>query len=226
MAFGKARHFKNSFSEQLNYLNENEIDGILITIRRFDYFIKSITKQIESENKLIHDEISKEDTEVAILMQKQFNITTNLNYFLDNVLKSNLVGIYSYFEHILKNISKICEANLNTPKTLESFKSGALISQYNSFLIEQVIPSLAKEDVHFKRILVWNKLRNDIVHQNSIIERFNPKDLTHDSLLVKGNTFRFLKSDIILEFLTEIEEYLNKIIILINEKHNLIEYSK
>jgi hypothetical protein len=226
MNFGKARHFKNEFSEEINSCNENESDGILITIRRFEYFIKSVSNQIESDNILIKNEINKEVFEVAISMRKQFNIDSNLNYFLDNILKSNLVGIYSYFEHTLKNISKICESNISTTKTLASFKNGSLINRYNSFLIDQVIPLLSNENQSFERILVWNKLRNDIVHQNSFIEKFNPKDLVHNSLLIQEDTFQFLKSDIIIEFLHEIESYLFKIIKLLNEKYDLIEYSK
>ncbi|MDV7139478.1 hypothetical protein R3X28_11355 [Maribacter sp. TH_r10] len=224
MNFGKARHFKNSFSEQLNSCNENEVDGIIITIRRFKYFIESISEQIDKDNKAIQIDLSNEDTEVALDMRMQFNIDSNLNYFLDNILKSNLVGIYSYFEYTLKKISKICESNLNPRKTLGSYKSGALINRYNSFLIDQVIPLLSAENAHFEKILVWNQLRNDIVHQNSIIERFNPQDLKHSSLLIKRDSFQFLKSDIILDFLFEIESYLYIIITLINKKHDLIEY--
>lgn len=231
MKFGKARHFKNQFSEELNYCNENDIDGIIITIRRFEYFIKSLTKKIENDNKLIQIEISKEqDANIAFDIQRQFNVDTNLNYFLDNILKSNLVGIYSYFEHILKRICEICESNLKTAKALKSYKkksnSGSYTNKYNLFLTDQIIPLLSKESGNFNRILIWNELRNDIVHRNSSIERFNPQNLKHVSLIVVENTFRFLKSDIILEFLSEIENYLNQIINLINERYDLIEYTK
>lgn len=203
--FGKSRKFKNSFSEEINSCNENEIDGIVITLKRFEYFIKSLAQQIEDNNANVLEEIKGEGYEISSSIKSQFNNDSNLNYFLESILKSYLVSIYSYFEHILKEISNICDNNLKPTNRLKKpFNNYAL--KFNSFLKLEIITKLTEQDSLFQNILKYKKIRNDIVHNSG------------------GTTFlNYKNSDDVIEFLDLVKEYLNIIIEDINEKYQLIE---
>lgn len=203
--FGKSRKFKNSFSENINYFNENESDGIVITIKRFEYFIKSSTQQIEADNAKILKEIKGEDYDVAYSIKNQFNNDSNLNYFFENILKSYIVSIYSFFEHSLKEISNICDNNLKPRNRLKK-PSGSYASKYNSFLKSEIITELSENELIFQSIMKYKKIRNDIVH--------NSGDTTF---------INYQNNDDILIFLDLVKRYLSIVIDRINEKYQLVE---
>lgn len=220
---GKPRSFKNSFSVEINDLNENEIDGIIITNKRFKYFIESVSQQIENDNKKILEEFQGEEYDVASSMLNQFHVDSNLNYFLDTILKSNLVAIYSNFENRLDEISEICKRNLPKTKCTCEFKNGSIINKRNAFLKSEIIPKIDSLKSDFNQILIWNRIRNDIVHNNSITSKFNPESYNHSSLIIEHNKILFKNSNIIIEFLELTSKYLMNIIDYINEKYQLIE---
>jgi hypothetical protein len=221
--FGKSREFRNKFSEEINALNEDENDGIYITNKRFQYFIDSLTNQIETNNNEILKEIEEEDSDVRISMLSQFDVDSNLNYFSDTILKSILVAIYSNFENRLDKISEICEENLVLKKGIKDFKKGSIINKRNDFLKSEVIPEVSSLKSDFDKILVWNQIRNDIVHNNSMVDRFNPDKFDHPSLIVKYDRIILKDRIVILEFLNLTSKYLMNIIDEINKRYDLIE---
>lgn len=211
MEFGKPRIFTNEFSEELNGCYENECDGVLISIARFKYFQKSVIAKIESDNKIILSNLNNEEYEVANSMRNQFDNSTKLDFFIEHILKSNIVAIYSYFEFKVGEISTICEKNIHPKKKIKSFTKGSYIEKYNSFLISEIIPDLTVDNSLFKELSSWTEIRNGIVHNNS-------------TLKTKNNILRFKNGDDIIKLLDIIEEYLNIIISLINSKYDLINY--
>ena len=224
MTFGKSRHFVNEFSEELNFTYENESDGILITSLRFKYFTNSITKQIGKENDAILKEVQKEEPDVRLNMIGQFHYDSSLNYFTDNVLKSNLVSIYSFFEHSLIRIAKICESHNTVTKPLIKFKKGSYIYKSHTFLKTQIIPNLDKQNL-FEKIEFYNKIRNDIVHHNSELLNFNHLLFSHEALEIKNKTIHLLDKSFVLDFLELITSYLRNLIKELNDKYSLVKYS-
>ena len=164
-----------------------------------------MAQQIEDNNANVLEEIKGEGYEISSSIKSQFNNDSNLNYFLESILKSYLVSIYSYFEHILKEISNICDNNLKPTNRLKKpFNNYAL--KFNSFLKLEIITKLTEQDSLFQNILKYKKIRNDIVHNSG------------------GTTFlNYKNSDDVIEFLDLVKEYLNIIIEDINEKYQLIE---
>lgn len=228
MGFGKPRNFKDDFSLELNYCYENESDGVFISISRFKYFQKSLIEKIESDNQLILEELKKEDHEVARSMHNQPDVSSKLDFFIEQILKSNVVAIYSYFEFKLGEISLICEKNKTNSRKIKCFekkegKPVSIIQKYNSFLISEIIPNLIHHNSLFKDFLYWNKIRNSIVHNNSTVKETNTKNLSFSTLETKNGIIRFNNGDDILELLDKIEEYLDTIVSLINSEYRLIK---
>lgn len=210
MEFGKPRNFEGDFSLELNDCYENESDGVFISISRFKYFQKSLIEKIESDNQLILAELKNEDYEVARSIRNQFDVSSKLDFFIEQILKSNVVGIYSYFEFKLGEISLICKKNKANSKKMECFekkggKPVSIIQKYNSFLISEIIPDLRHHNSLFKDFLYWNKIRNSIVHNNS-------------ALKTENGIIGFNNGDDILDLLDKIEKYLDTIVSLINSK--------
>lgn len=229
MEFGKQRIFINDFSIQLNECNENDSDGISISILRFKYFQKALIEKIESDNKLILAELKNENYQVAESMRNEFDINSKLDFFIDQIIKSNVVAIYSYFEYKLGEISTICEKNKNCKK-IESFKkinneTVSIIQKYNAFLISEIIPELSNHNSLFEYLLTWKDIRVDIVHYNSNVEKSNPINSSFSNLKTEYGFIRFKNGDDIINFIDKIEEYLNTIVRLINSNYNLINYN-
>lgn len=206
MGFAKPRNFEGDFSLELNGCYENESDGVSISILRFKYFQKSLIEKIELDNHLILEELKNEDYDVARSMRSQPDVSFKLDFFIEQILKSNVVAIYSYFEFKLGEISLICEKNNANYRKIECFKKNegktvSIIQKYNSFLSE-VIPDLIDHSPIFQEILTWKDIRNGIVHDNSTLKTEN---------------------DDILDLLNKIEKYLDTIVRLINSKHGLIK---
>lgn len=225
MKFGRPRTFVNDFSIAINGLNENDYDGILITIERFRYYLSSISENITKENARIEGELKKENTDIRLDMMRQFDVETKLNHFLNLLLRSAVVSIYSYFEHSLYSIANVCETYLKPSKKLKTIKHGPLIKRYYDFINQTNSIKNKKTEAAFREILIWNKLRNDIVHNNGQIDRFKSGMLSHKSIEVKVNQVIFKDVDVIIEFLELIALFLADIIDKINTKHKLIEYS-
>jgi hypothetical protein len=223
MEFGKRRNFEGDFSLELNGCYESESDGVFISILRFKYFQKSLIEKIESDNQLIINELKNEDYEVARSMRNQFDVSSKLDFFIEQILKSNVVAIYSYFEFKLGNVSSICETNIHPKKKMKSFTKGSYIEKYNSFLISEIIPDLIDHSSIFQKILTWKDIRVDIVHFNSNIEKTNPENLSFSTLKTENGIIRFNNGDDILDLLDKIEKYLDTIVSLINSKYELIK---
>lgn len=226
MEFGKPRIFTSAFSLELNGCYENESDGVSISILRFKYFQKSLIEKIESDNQLIFAKLKNEDYEVARSMRNQIDVSSKLDFFIEQILKSNVVAIYSYFEFKLSEISTICEKNIHPKKKINQFKKegrGSLIEKYCSFLISEIVPELSNYNSLFEALLTWKDIRVDIVHFNSNAEKTNPENLSFSTLKTENGIIRFNNGDDILDLLDKIEEYLGAIVSLINSKYGLIK---
>ncbi len=225
-----ARTFTNPFSIELNDCNENNEDGVYMTVRRFEQFICSLKKKIDEGNERILFEIQKEENDIAISMLNQLDVSNSVHYFNDTLLKSFTVSIYSFFEHKLNQISLICERHLQLNTQIRNYaKTGkalnSLIEKYNFFLTAEVIPNLINYESKFNTIKKWKELRNLIVHDNSII-RNNEFDITTFSAIRIEDGVIKLHGDIdVLDFLYLVEAYLKIVIDLTNEKYDLINYS-
>jgi hypothetical protein len=222
MGFARPRNFESDFSLELNGCYENESDGVFISISRFKYFQKSLIEKIESDNQLILAELKNEDYEVARSMRNQTDVSFKLDFFIEQILKSNVVAIYSYFEFKLSEISTICEKNIHPKKKINQFKKGSYIEKYNLFLSE-IIPDLIDHSSIFQEILTWKDIRVDIVHYNSNVEKTNPENLSFSTLETENGIIRFNNGDDILDLLDKIKKYLGAIVSLINSKYGLIK---
>jgi len=98
----EARTFLNPFSIELNDCNENDEDGVYITVKRFEQFICNLEKKIGEDNGRILIEIQKEESDIAISMLNQLDVSNSIHYFNDTILKSFVVSIYSFFEYKLQ----------------------------------------------------------------------------------------------------------------------------
>lgn len=226
MGFGKPRIFTSAFSLELNGCYENESDGVSISILRFKYFQKSLIEKIESDNQLILAELKNEDYKVARSIRNQIDVSSKLDFFIEQILKSNVVAIYSYFEFKLSEISTICEKNIHPKKKINQFKKegrGSLIEKYCSFLISEIVPELSNYNSLFEALLTWKDIRVDIVHYNSNVEKSNPVSSSFSALKTEYGIITFKNGDDIFGLLDQIEKYLDTIVNLINNKYQLIK---
>lgn len=225
------RHFKTPFSMDLNECNENDFDGVFYTIIRFEQFIITLKKKIDSDNQEILDKLKNEE-DINSLNISPFELTNCLDYFSDNLLKSFIVSIYSYFEHKLEQISEISQHHLSTAKKIKDYKrnsdgKGASdIEKFNSYLKFEIIPDLHQHDLIFQEILKWKDLRKRIVHNNSFVDKNSVGIDSFSSIKIENDYIKITDEHDLLQFLKLIDKYLNAIFALINTKYDLIEYLK
>lgn len=226
MKISGTRHIQgNILAEKINYYNSYEIIDIL---NRFDYFINTIIDNSNTETIQIRKDISQEDEYTQHSMYNQFDVNAKLFHFKDYILKANIVSIFSFFEVSIRNISRICEKHSPKSNKIDDFKGNNGLVKINKFLKNET-PSLTKHTEHWCKLMIWYKIRNDIVHNNSVITKFN-KDIKYESLKYEidyeSNEEIFIFKDEIpvLSLLKYIKEYLKFIIDGINEEYNLIEH--
>lgn len=225
MSFGKDRIFVNSFSEKLNAIRENKHDGILITVQRFKYYLRSLENRIETHNDKIVAELKKEQLDIQLDMRKQFDVDTELNHFLNLILTSSVVSIYSYFEYTFHTIAAVCEKHLKPQRKIDHYRYGPFIKRYYDFMIKTVPIDKQVLKEEFKEILVWKKVRNNIVHNDGRIGPQQAAHITHKSIEIKDQKIIFHDVDVIVEFVDLVADFLSKLIKEVNEGHQLIEYS-
>jgi len=170
------------------------------------------------------------DDDSARYLSNCTDITNSLDYFSDIVIKSFVISVYSYFEFKIKQFAEISSKHLGNKKIEKYAKSVngkqvSSIQKYNSFLIREIVPKLKEQNKTFSKIIKWNYIRNKIVHNNSIInnESIDLKDFK--SITIDSDTIKFKDKTDLLEFLSLIDSYLEKIVELINLKYDLIHYN-
>ena len=225
-----ARTFINPFSIELNDCNENDEDGVYMTVRRFEQFICNLKKKIDEDNERILCEIQKEEKDIAISLLNQLDVSNSIHYFSDTLLKSFIVSIYSFFEHKLNQISLICKRHLKLKTQTKNYAkkvkgANSYIEKYNFLLTSEVIPNLKNYESKFDTIKKWKELRNLIVHNNSIIKSNYPDISSFPTISIVDEVIKIVGDKDVLDFLYLVEAYLKIVVDLTNEKYDLIKYS-
>jgi hypothetical protein len=227
----RGRKFSNQFSEELNYCNENEIDGVYNVMIRFRQFAVTLEEKIDSDNHEILKELEKEDDDTAQSIIQQPHMINSLEYFKDIVFKSLFVSAYSFFDYKFLQIRQVCEKHVPNIQTFKEYKREIEKQkqprkssiEITKLYIEQFIPDLNVHDKNWTKILTFKKIRDIIVHENS--EDANQITTSVD-LIAIDEEFQIHIEDrkFLIEFLHLIENYLIDTVKYINDKFNLIEY--
>ncbi len=224
----ESREFFDKFSTELNCCAENENDGIFMTISRLKHFVSTLKEKIDQDNKEILSSIKNEEHEIACSLLNQSEVISRLDYFSDILLQSSIVTIYSFLEYKLSQVAKICEEQLTPIGKIKSYEKNGIklvsaIEKYNSFLKSEIIVDLELYSENFREILKWNNARKYIVHKskrnatNLDLSNFNSMTFEYGTLHIKDESEIF-------DFLILIEDYLAKVVDLINTKYLLIQY--
>ena len=87
----------------------------------------------------------------------------------DLFFKSTLIWIYSFFESHLKAISRLLENEFHFDKKIDDFSRKPTAKHYREFLTKVVKIDLSSVEGTWNKIQGFQKIRNSIIHDNSVL---------------------------------------------------------
>jgi len=220
---------------RVNYLDFNENKDIKINLDDFKVMFKHELSYIIEYFDFNLQKLEERKKELDNFLELDIQENPTLEYGLRGMYHLDYLKIPSYFYHssivtlyslLENNLSFLCikiQADTNLVIGLNDLTGHNLLEKARSFLVKVANIDFENVDKEWIRISDFQKLRNLIVHNNSQI-----KDRDSFEKLLKKfngiktyelqNDFHIIDIKLIREFLSVIENFINKIILQIEER--------